>query len=43
MPPLECGLMAAFNGMPIIALRWLILNREKLPDIFGPNRKSSGI
>jgi ADP-ribose pyrophosphatase len=31
------------NGTAIIALQWLILNREKLPDIFGPGRESSGI
>jgi ADP-ribose pyrophosphatase len=31
------------NGTVIIALQWLILSREKLPDIFGPSRKSSEI
>jgi ADP-ribose pyrophosphatase len=29
------------NGTAIIALQWLMLNREKLPYLFGPGRKSS--
>jgi ADP-ribose pyrophosphatase len=31
------------NGTAIIALQWLIINREKLPDIFGSGQESSGI
>jgi ADP-ribose pyrophosphatase len=31
------------NGTAIIALQWLRLSREKLPDIFGLSRESSGI
>jgi ADP-ribose pyrophosphatase len=31
------------NATAIIALQWLMLNREKLPDMFGAKQENSGI
>jgi hypothetical protein len=30
------------NGTGIIALQWLILNRERLPEIFGLRQENAG-
>jgi hypothetical protein len=38
---LTCG--GFHNSTAIIALQWLILNREKLPDIFGLRQGNAGI